>query len=78
VGEERVPVDVVGTSFVLTRGASERVDGRSDPNVGEADVFEHLSPARTGQPAGYSTGPQVDITQRLGWYRTTVGDVSEL
>jgi hypothetical protein len=30
-------------------------------DVGEACVGEHLVPALTGQPAGDSTGPQVDV-----------------
>jgi hypothetical protein len=35
-------------------------------------------PALTGQPAGDSTGPQVDVAHRLDGYGPAVGDVGEL
>ena len=35
-------------------------------------------PALTGQPTGNSTGPQVDVSHRLGGDGSTVGDVGEL
>src|SRR5215475_11352332 len=77
-GHERVAVHVERTGVVLAFGAAERVDGLADHHVRESAVLQHLLPARTGQPAGYSTGPQVDVAQRPGWYGAAVGDVSEL
>jgi hypothetical protein len=59
--EERVAVDVEGARLVLTGCLGEGVDGRSDRHTDESDVFEHLLPARTGQPAGYSAGPEIDV-----------------
>ena len=47
-------------------------------HVGESCLLEHLLPARTGQPAGDSAGPQVDVAQRLGRNGSAVGDVGEL
>lgn len=62
----------------LAGGAAEGVDAGADGDVGEAGVFEHLLPARTGQPARYSSGPQIDVVQGFGWYWVAVGDISEL
>jgi len=73
-----VAVDVVGAGIVLTAGAGEGVDRRADSNIAETAVLHQPLPARTGQPAGYSTGPQVDVPQRLGGYGPAVGDVGEL
>ena len=76
--EERVPVDVVGTRLFFAGRAREGVDWWADLYSDEPHVFEHLLPARTGQPAGNSAGPEIDVTQGLGWYRSAVGDVGEL
>src|SRR5215831_6246254 len=78
MGQERVAVHIEGASVGLARGAAEGVGCVANYNAGEAAVMEHFLPARTGQPAGYSIGPQVDVTQRLDWYGAAVGDVSEL
>ena len=75
---ERVAVHSERARFVLASGASERVGRLVGNYVAETAVLQHLLPARTGQPAGYSTGPQVDVTQRLGWHGAAVGDVGEL
>ena len=56
-GEEGIAVHVEGTCLCLASGAAERVDGRTEADMLEPRVFEHLLPARTGQPAGNSTGP---------------------
>src|SRR5215471_11402027 len=77
-GHERVAVHVERAGLVLAFGAAECVDGLADHHVRESAVVQHFLPARTGQPAGYSTGPQVDVAQCLVWYGAAVGDVSEL
>src|ERR1700750_1539759 len=46
-------------------GAAEGGARLAGHHVRETTVLKHLLPARTGQPASYSTGPQVDVTQRL-------------
>ena len=76
--EEGVPVDLEGAGVGLAGSAAEGVDGWADLDVDEADFGEHLVPARTGQPTGNSTGPQVDVTHGFGWDGSTVGDVGEL
>jgi hypothetical protein len=76
--EECVSVDVEGACLLLPGGTGERVDWFADLNVDEAGVFEHLLPARTGQPAGDSAGPEIDVSQRLGRHGAAVGDVGEL
>src|SRR6201987_5989872 len=63
---ERVAVHVERAGVVLAFGAAKGVDRLAGHHVSEPAVLEHLLPARTGQPASYSTGPQVDVTQRLG------------
>lgn len=78
VGEEGVAEDLEGACVGLAGRAAEGVDGWSDLDVGEADFGEHLMPALTGQPAGNSTGPQVDVTQSLRWNGSPIGDVGEL
>ncbi len=47
--------------LVLTARPGERVDRVADCHVDKASVFDHFSPARTGQPTCNSTGPQIDI-----------------
>jgi hypothetical protein len=58
--------------------AAEGAGPRPVGDVGKAGVFEHLLPARTGQPAGDSSSPQIDVAQGLGGDGVAVGDVSEL
>jgi hypothetical protein len=58
---ERVAVYLERAGLVRALGAAEGVDRLAGYDVGEAAVLQHLLPARTGQPAGYSTGPQVDV-----------------
>src|SRR5580693_9089433 len=72
---ERVAVHLERAGLALAVGAAEGVDRLTGYYVGEAAVLQHLLPARTGQPAGYSTGPQVDVAQCLDRYRAAVGDV---
>src|SRR5207302_2603607 len=76
--EKRVAVHVEGTCVVSARRAAEGIALWSDFDVDEAGVLEHLLPSRTGEPAGDSAGPEVDVAQRLGWHGSTVGDVGEL
>ena len=76
--EERVAVHLEVTSLALSERATEGVDRWSDLDVNETGVFEHRLPTRTGQPSGNSAGPEIDVSQRLGWYGATIGDVSEL
>ena len=73
-----MPVHVEGAGVSLAGGAAEGVGCLAGQHAGEAAVTEHFLPARTGQPAGYSTGPQVDVAERLDGYRAAVGDVGEL
>src|SRR5689334_22699709 len=77
-GEERVAVYVEGTGLLFTGCVGEGVDWRPDSHVDKSDLFEHLLPARTGQPACDSAGPKIDVAYRLRWNRTAVGDVGEL
>src|SRR5438552_18051166 len=77
-GHECIAVHVERPGVVLAFGAAERVDRRAGHHVGEAAVLQYFPPARTGQPAGYSTGPQVNVAHRLGWHGAAAGDVGEL
>src|SRR6266851_8153005 len=65
--QERVAVHLERAGLVLALGAAERVECLADYHVRETAVLQHLPPAHTGQPAGYSTGPRVDVAQRFGW-----------
>ena len=76
--EECVAVDLERPCIRFAVGATEGVDGRTDGDMFEAAVLQHLLPARTGQPSGNSTGPQIDVAHRFHWYRAAVGDVGEL
>src|SRR4026208_2095153 len=78
VGEEGVAVDLERAGAGFSHRTAERVDGWTDADVLEPGVFEHLLPARTGQPSGNSTGPQIDVAHCLDRDRAPVGDVSEL
>src|SRR5690606_41167492 len=58
---------------------SPYLDNRyADPPDDEAALLEHPTPARPGQPAGDSTGPEVDVLGGGLRYRPPVGDVGEL
>src|SRR5436190_21508277 len=59
--QERVAVYVEGAGLLFTGCVGEGVDGRSDGHIGKSGLFEHLLPARTGQPACDSAGPEVDV-----------------
>ncbi len=78
LGEEGVAVHLERAGVRFAGGVGERVDRRPDGDVFEPGVFEHPLPARTGQPSGDSTGPQIDIAYRLDRDGTAVGDVGEL
>jgi hypothetical protein len=78
VCEEGVAVHVEGTGVRFAVGATEGVDGWTDGDPFEPAVFEHLLPARTGQPTSNSTGPQINVAHCLDGHRATVGDVGEL
>ena len=71
-------VHVEGAGIVLARRPSEGVDGRPDRHVDEAGVLEQCLPTPTGQRAGNSTGPQVDVAHGADGNRPPVGDVGEL
>ena len=77
-GSERVGKYLEFSGAFFSDGSGERVDGWSDLDVFETGFFEHLLPARTGQPTRDSAGPKVDISQCLDRHRTAVRDVSEL
>lgn len=77
-GHEGVAVHLERPGFVLSSGTAEGVDRRSDLDGFEAGVLEHFLPARTGQPASDSTGPQVDVPQCPRRHWPAVGDVGEL
>ena len=61
VGEERVAVYVEGTSLLFTGRVSEGIDGWPDGHIDKSNLFEHLLPARTGQPSCDSAGPEIDV-----------------
>src|SRR3954451_9794138 len=60
--EEGVAVHLVRPGLLLAVSAAEGVDRITDLDVDKAGVFEHLLPARTGQPTRDSASPQVDVT----------------
>src|SRR5688572_21189636 len=55
--EEGVAVHLECPGLRYSGGTAEGVDGVADLHVDEAGVFEHLLPARTGQPSSNSAGP---------------------
>ncbi len=77
-GEEREAEHLEGPGVGFAGGAGERIDRLADHDIREAGLLEHRLPARTGQPAGDSTGPQVDVAHHLRRHGTAVGDVGEL
>lgn len=76
--EECVAVHIERAGLFFTNCTAKCVNRRSDLDVDETAVFEHLLPARTGQPTSNSTGPQINVLQRLEWNWETVGDVGKL
>src|SRR6056297_1583291 len=50
----------------------------ADVDVGEAELVQHLRPACARQAPGNSTGPQVDLPERLLGDGSAVGYVREL
>ena len=78
VGEEGVTVYVEGSGVAFACRAAEGVGRIADGHASEPAIFEHCLPTRTGQPAGDSTRPQVNVAHCFKRYGTTVGDVREL
>ena len=77
-GEKRVAVHVERSRLRFTGRAPECVDRGANDDPREPGLLEHLLPARTGQPAGNSTGPKIDVAHRLDGNGATVGNVCEL
>src|SRR6476646_6549669 len=75
---ERVAEHFVSPSFCFAGGTTEGVDRGPDLHVDDPGLFEHLLPARTGQPTCDSAGPQINVAQRFGWHGPAVGDIGEL
>src|SRR6266511_2523215 len=76
--KEGIAEHVVCPGLLFTLRTTERVDGRTDADVDEADLVEHRHPACARQATGNSASPQVYVPQRLGGNRLAVGDVGEL
>ena len=76
--EERVSVHGEGARVGFAGRVAEGVVGRSDLHLVEAGLLKHVLPARTGQPACDSTGPEVDVAHRGRGDGVAVGDVGEL
>jgi hypothetical protein len=62
----------------LAARPTERVNRFADVDIGEAEFVQHPRPACTRQASGNSTGPQVDLSERLLGDGSAVGDVGEL
>lgn len=75
--QEGVAVDLAGSGVGVSSDAADGVDGFADGDAGEADLGQHRLPARTGQPAGYLTGPEVDVPSRSFRHPESVGDCGE-
>jgi hypothetical protein len=76
--EERVAEYGEGAGVGLAAGVAEGVVRRPDLHLVEAGLFEHRLPARPGQPACDSTGPEVDVARRGVGYGVAIRDVGEL
>lgn len=76
--QECIAVHIKRAGLFLTNGPAECVHRQSNLDVNETADFKHLLPARTGQPTSNSTGPQINVLQRLEWNWETVGNVSKL
>ena len=55
--------------------AAERIDWRSDPDVNEATVLDHLLPGCTRQTTGNSGRPKIDVGDGRCRDWLAVGDV---
>lgn len=71
-------MNVVGSCLLFAARATEGVDGGPDTDLGETRFVHDLLPALTGQPSRDSASPEINVAERLGRDRSTVGDVGEL
>jgi hypothetical protein len=58
--------------------AAERVDRRTNLNVDEAAVLDHLLPGCTRQTTGNSGGPKIDVRYSRRGHRFAIGNIGEL
>src|SRR6266542_1949976 len=63
--KEGIAEHVVCPGLLFTLRTTERVDGRTDADVDEADLVEHRHPACARQATGNSAGPQDRKSTRL-------------
>ena len=77
-GQKRISEHLEGARIRLAARTAEGIAGRSDLNIDEAAVAEHLAPAYTRQATGNSGCPKVDIIDRFRRHRLAIGDVGEL
>lgn len=56
-GEERVTVDLELAGLLFSTRTAEGIDRRTDPDINEPDVFQHLLPGCARQTTGNSGRP---------------------
>ena len=76
--EERITVDVELPSLAFPARAAEGIDRRTDPNVDESDLFQHLLPGCARQTTGNSGRPKIDVSDRRFGHRLAIRNVREL
>jgi hypothetical protein len=57
---------------------AECVHRRTNSNVHETAVLDHLLPGCTRQTTGYSGGPKIDVRYSRRWHRFAIGNIGEL
>ena len=78
VHSSRVTVDLELAGLLFSTRAAEGIDPRTDPDINEPDVFQHLLPGCARQTTGNSGRPEIDVPDRRLGYGFAVCDVSEL
>ena len=73
-----VAEDLKSSGIRLTLSTAEGIHRRSDANVYETAIFDHLLPGCTRQTTSNSGRPKVNVCYSRCWHRLAIGYVGEL
>ena len=77
-GNKRIPVDLESAGVFLAAGALKRVNGRSDLDADEPDLFQHFLPGCTRQTTSDSSCPKIDVLHRSRGHGFAIRNIGEL
>ena len=77
-GDKRIPVDLESAGVFLAACTLKRVNGRSDLDTYEPDLFQHFLPGCTRQTTSDSSCPKIDVLHRTLGHGFAIRNIGEL